>query len=160
MSITALLSTGMALIDKFVPDPQKKLEHQTRLTEIAQKGDLAELEGYVTLMTGQLEINKAEAQHPSKFIAGWRPAVGWTCAVSLFLAFVPKALIVTFLWAAQAIMMLKGCNPPTCDVTTFILPPFPELGLGEIIGLLMGMLGMGAMRSFDKLKRIDTRGIK
>lgn len=159
MSVTALLQVGMGLIDKFIPDPQKKLEHQMKLTELAQAGDLAKLQAYVDLMTGQLEINKEEAKHPSKFIAGWRPATGWICAISLFLAFVPKALVVTILWSAQAFMMLQECAPPHCDLTTFILPPFPELGLAEIIGLLMGMLGMGALRSFDKFAGKDTKEI-
>ncbi len=157
MSITALLSTGMALVDKFVPDPQKKLDHQVRLAELAQKGDQDAMDSYVQLMVGQLEVNKEEAKNPSKFISGWRPAVGWTCALSLFLAFVPKALVITALWAAQSVMMLNGCDLPGCDLVTFILPPFPELGIAEIIGLLMGMLGMGAMRSFDKVKKTDTR---
>lgn len=161
MSIAALLSAGMTLVDKFIPDPQAKADHQLKLTELAQKGDLAELEAYVTLMSGQLEINKEEAKSGSFFVAGWRPAIGWTCAIALAAAYIPKAIMITALWAAQAYMMLDGCDAALkCDITTFILPPFPDVGLTDLIGLLMSMLGIGAMRSYDKMQRTDTKRVE
>ncbi len=157
MSLKALLTLGTTLLDKFVADPQAKATHALRLAELAQKGDESEMNAYVTLMAGQLEINKEEAKSGSLFIAGWRPAIGWISAIALAAAFIPKALVMTVLWSAQSFMMLKGCELPACDLATFILPPFPEMGLTDLFGIVGAMLGIGTMRSIDKAKRTDTK---
>jgi len=149
------LDIGRGVIGNLFPNPKDAAEAEMKMQELAQNGDLAELQAYVTLMSGQLEINKEEAKSGSLFVAGWRPAIGWTCAVALFAAYVPKALIITGLWATQTGMMMAD----TPDMATFILPPFPDLGLTDLIGLLMSMLGIGAMRSFDKSKKTDTQRI-
>lgn len=160
MSLTALLTLGSTLVEKFIPDPQAKAAHQLKLAELAERGDERELQAYITTISGQLEINKMEAQHPSKFVAGWRPAVGWTACIGLGLAFIPKAVVMTVLWTAQAAMMLQGCDAPACDITTFVLPPFPDLGVTDLIGILGAMLGIGTMRSIDKALKVDTKGTK
>lgn len=159
MSLTALLTLGSTLAEKFIPDPQAKAAHHLKLAELAAEGDERKLQAYVTGIAGQLEINKEEAKSGSFFVAGWRPAVGWIGAVGLAVAFIPKAIIITALWAAQAYMMLDQCTAPACDLTTFILPPFPDLGVTDLIGILGAMLGIGTMRSFDKQAKTDTKRI-
>ena len=160
VTISGLFKLGATALEKLFPDPTKRAEELRKLEELRQRGDLAELQAYVTLVTGQLEINKAEAKSGSLFVAGWRPAVGWVGAVGLACAFIPKAIAVTILWSIQAWVMMDGCLDSTaCDIATYALPPFPELGLTDLIGILGGILGIGGMRSFDKVKATDTKRI-
>lgn len=157
--VSAAFDVGKTVIEKIWPDPTKQQEELRKLEELRQNGDIVQLNAHVQVMLGQMEVNKVEAAHGSIFVAGWRPAVGWTCAISLALAFIPKALVITALWASQSYMMLDQCVVPACDIATFALPPFPDLGTTDLLGLLGGMLGIGAMRSLDKIKGVSTGSV-
>lgn len=85
-------------------------------------------QGELSLLMGQLGINQQEAQHRSLFVAGWRPAIGWVCGIAL----ANNYLIVPYAAAAG-------------------LPVVP-VNLNEIMPVLLGMLGLGAMRSYEKVK--------
>ena len=76
-AIIPLLDIGSRLIDRLIPDTEKKAAAELELLKLSQEGDLKKI-------LGQLEINAREAAHPSIFVAGWRPFVGWTCGVGLF----------------------------------------------------------------------------
>ena len=94
------------------------------------------------LSTGQLEINKAEAQHPNIFIAGWRPFVGWIGGLSLaYIAIIEPIM--------RFVATLNGYTGgfPTIDTTI-------------TMQVLLAMLGIGGMRSFDKMRKTDTKKIK
>lgn len=115
------------------------------------------------LVKGQLEINKAEAQHKSMFIAGWRPFIGWVGGIALAYQFVLYPILV---WTF-ALLQAKGVLPchlvePT-DVKTAIdscsFGPPPVFDAGPLFAIVTGMLGIGGMRSFDKLKKTDTKSI-
>jgi len=80
-------------------------------------------------LKGQLEINKMEAAHKSLFVAGWRPAIGWICAVGL--------LYNTIIANVLGIWM---------DV--------PEVDTTLLVPVMMGMLGLGAMRSYEKVNQV------
>ncbi len=108
------------------------------------------------LTSGQISINKVEATHPSIFVAGWRPAIGWVSAVSLALMYIPKALVMTYVWAKQCAAVLAASK----DITDVVIPAFPDLGAMDIIGLVGSMLGIATLRSFDKHKGSDTKGMK
>jgi hypothetical protein len=99
------------------------------------------------LVQGQLEINKEEAKHPSVWVAGWRPGIGWVGVVSLAAYYWPKAILSAIMWVQMTIDAEK-------------LLPYPDIGITELIGLLAPMLGMAWLRSNDKAKGVDTRGIK
>jgi hypothetical protein len=160
ITITSLFNLGQSALERLFPDPQARAEEMRKLEELRQAGDVAQLNAKVQLMLAQIDVNKAEAKSGSLFVAGWRPAVGWVGAVGLACAFIPKALAVTVLWSIQAWVMMDGCLDATaCDIATYQLPPFPELGLTDLIGILGGILGIGGMRSFDKVKKTDTRKI-
>ena len=125
------------------------------------------------LVKGQLEINKAEAQHKSIFIAGWRPFIGWVGGIALAYQFVLYPLLI---WVF-ALLQANGALP--CHLTelqdpkilseaaksaialaescTFTPPPVFEAG--PLFAIITGMLGIGGMRSFDKLKKTDTKKI-
>ena len=88
----------------------------------------------------QAEINKVEASHPSIFVAGWRPAIGWICAVSLGAYFIPKFLFASFLWVK------------TCIATNSIVT-YPVNADG-LVQLILALLGMGAIRMVEKLNGV------
>ena len=94
------------------------------------------------LMKGQMEVNKAEAQHKSIFVAGWRPFIGWVGGIALAYQFVLYPLL---LWIL-AILKTNGI-----DVTA---PPVFDSG--PLFAIVTGMLGIGGMRSFDKIRNKQT----
>ena len=79
----------------------------------------------------QGEINKVEAQHRNIFVAGWRPFIGWVCGFALAYNFVLRDLLIWFLGQEQ-------------------VPP--ALQMEHLMTVLIGMLGLGGMRTFEKLK--------
>ena len=83
----------------------------------------------------QLEVNKVEAGHTSMFVAGWRPFTGWVCSFALLYHFILQPLLTFLLYTFGNEITL-----PTFDMTT-------------LTTVLLGMLGLGGMRSFEKVKR-------
>lgn len=135
-AVTAGLSTlgevmklAEPLINRYFPDPQKALEFRNELVKVLASSDIA-----------QLEVNKAEAQNPSLFVAGWRPAFGWL-GVGLFAYAGVIAPVV------EAFMAIKypGFKMP---MSSFLME--------NVAQLVFGMLGMGALRSFDKYQNVGT----
>jgi hypothetical protein len=88
------------------------------------------------LVQGQLEINKVEAQHGSIFVAGWRPAVGWICGIALGWNFIVHPML---LWIAFVV--------PEAPID---LSTAPQLDTGELMTVLLGMLGLGGLRTYEK----------
>lgn len=124
MLLDSVLDIGSKLIDRLIPDPMQKAQAQLDLVKLQQSGELAE-------MTAQTDINKVEAGSSSFFVAGWRPYIGWVCGVALTYQYIARPFLVAFLPAYQ----------------------FP--GLDENLWqLMMGMLGLGGLRSFEKFKGI------
>jgi hypothetical protein len=131
------ISLGLNFItkiaDKIWPDPATKAAGLLELERLRQTGELAYLTAETELAKGQLEINKAEAENANWFVSGWRPFVGWGCGFGLVYA----ALIEPFArFAAVVIFDYKD--------------EFPVLDTTITTQVLFGMLGLGAMRSFDK----------
>lgn len=150
---SAAFDLGKVAIEKIWPDKTKRAEEMRKLEELRQNGDLAKLNAHVQLMLKQAEINLADAKSGNWFQSGWRPAIGWVGALSLALMYIPKALVMTGIWSWQCYALLTS-SP---DITAVTLPVFPDLGVSDIIGLLMSMLGVAAMRSYDKSKGIDSK---
>jgi len=117
-----------AITGKGIEDPNKKAEIEYKLAQLE-----------FALKQGQLEINKAEAQNPNWFVAGWRPAIGWTGALALSYQFVVQPLLT---WGAH----LYGIN---------VAPP--NLDTGMLFNLILAMLGLGGFRTFEKLKGVQNR---
>lgn len=112
------------ILDKVLPDKTEANAAKARLLEMQLNGELQKV-------TGQLEINKAEAAHASIFVAGWRPAIGWVCALALAFQFLIRPVLIGF-----------------------SLAPVTLPGLDNMLWELMfGMLGMGTLRTVEKLKK-------
>lgn len=134
----AVISAVLPILDRvlaFIPDPEARAKAREELTL-----KLVEIES--SERKAQVDLNKQEAQHKSVFVAGWRPFIGWVGGVSLAWTFLVHPLIT---WIAT----VSG-----------YAGPFPELNTSELLTLVMAMLGVGAMRSFDKMQGTSTEVIK
>jgi len=125
---TALIGPVAGLLDKFIEDKDQKnkLAHEIATMSEKHAQELAK---------GQLEVNKAEASHRSAWVAGWRPFIGWVCGVALAWHFVLSPVII-FLAAWFNV----------------VLPTLPTFDMGSLMTVLMGMLGLGGLRTFEKSK--------
>jgi hypothetical protein len=134
MLLQALIGPVTSILDKFIPDAdtKKKLAH-----EIAT---MAEKHTHEAAMA-QIEVNKAEAVHRSIFVAGWRPFIGWTCGVALAYHFIAFPVL------SFALVVF-----PESPVKANELPSFD---MGSLMTVLMGMLGLGGLRTFEKYKGVS-----
>lgn len=131
LALDAILSVAGKVLDRVIPDPKAKAEAQLELLKLAQQGELKQLEADVTLATAQTDINKIEAASSNLFVSGWRPAMGWTC-------------VVIFLANYVGVPLLAWISP------YFGIPAPPRLDIGEVLPVLLGMLGLGTLRTLDK----------
>jgi len=139
MDLTSLFDIGSRIIDKVIPDPTAKAQAQLELMKLEQSGELAQLNADTTLAQGQLDTNKVEAANTNLFVSGWRPFIGWVCGSGLLYQFICAPLLT---WIAS----LLG-HPIT----------MPELDLSTLLTLLLGMLGLGGLRSYEKVKGVATK---
>ena len=128
--ISAIMPSVMEVAGRFLPEDKEKRaaaerEIQAKLTDSLAQVDLA-----------QLGINKVEAAHRSMFVAGWRPFIGWTCGVALMYTYVLQPILVFGLAQSGYLVNL------------------PRMDLGELMPVLMGMLGLGGLRSWEKVKGV------
>jgi hypothetical protein len=134
-----LTSAREALTGEKIMDPIEAKKVAAGLIELEQRLPLAQ----IGLMT-------EEAKHGSIFVAGARPFILWVCGSALALMTIPKALVITAFWCYQVYCASQG------EATTFELPEFPDLGVGDIIALLMSLLGLAGLRTYEKSKGIHS----
>lgn len=127
--ITTLLEIGGRVIDKVWPDPAQAAAAKFELFKLQQSGELA-------MMAGQMKINEKEAEHASIFVSGWRPFIGWTCGVACAWNWIGLSV-------AKTLAELMH-NPITLSAAS----------ITEMMPVLMGMLGLGAYRTFEKVKGV------
>lgn len=134
--VQGVLGTIGDIIGRFKanPDIMAKAQADIAVAEAALKQ--AELDYETKLSLAQVEINKIEAASPSWVSSNWRPFVGWICGTGLAMASIVGPL---FTWISGWIATGKP-------------GPFPTPDMGVLMPVLIGMLGIGGMRSFDKLK--------
>ena len=128
--LSALIEPVTGLLDKVIEDKDQKakLAH-----EIATMADNHAHQ----LALAQIEVNKAEAASNSTFKGGWRPFVGWVCGTAFAYHFVIQPL-------AIFVLAYYGLE----------VPDLPEFDMGQLMTVLMGMLGLGGLRSFEKYKGV------
>jgi hypothetical protein len=125
--VTALFDIGSKVLDRVLPDPAQQAAAKLELMKLQQNGEL-------TQIAGQMEINKVEAASSSIFVSGWRPAIGWICGAGFAVQFVIGPLAE---WGSS----LAG-HPVK----------FPTMDTGTMMPLLLGMLGLGGLRTAEKLQ--------
>ena len=127
--LAALVGPVTGLLDKFIPDADTK---QKIAFELATMAETHAQE----LAKAQLDVNKVEASNPSLFVAGWRPATGWVCVLGMAGNF----LVIPF---ANFVMALTMDTPVTV----------PLIPLDTMLPVLLGMLGLGGLRTFEKTRK-------
>ena len=125
--ISAILNIGNTLINKLFPDPEQAAKAQLALLKMQQDGELA-------AMLAQTDINKVEASSNSWFVSSWRPFCGWVGGFGLAYAAIVEPLL-------RLLATLYGYTGE-----------FPAIDTTITMQILFGLLGLGAMRSFDKAK--------
>ena len=112
------------ILDKFVADKDLK----TKLSHELEKE-------IISLNKAQLEVNKVEAQHNNIFVSGWRPFIGWCCGLSLAYHFILEPII-------QYILIVNNIQYDT-----------PEFDFSQLSTIVMAMLGMSTLRTYEKTKK-------
>lgn len=130
--VSPLMDLAKSLIAKVWPDPVQQVEAQQRLLELQQRGELADMDAQLKVQLAQLDINKLDAQG-NWFQRGWRPYIGWTGGVGLSYQFLMYPLLV---WLSTNV----GWTPP------------PKIDTDLLYGLIAQLLGLGALRTFEKFK--------
>lgn len=133
MALPLILGSALSLVDKLFPNPKDAADAKLRVLELQSSGELAALNAELQLAVGQMEINKAEAYQHDVFRGGWRPFIGWTCGCAFAFNFVILPLLLTI----SALM-----NNPV------VVAP---LDMSEMLPVLLGMLGLGGFRTYEKL---------
>jgi len=126
-----ILPNILAIIDKSLPD-KAQAEHAKQRIEFELLAAVNEVN------KSQAETNKVEAAHRSIWVAGWRPAIGWVTALGVFWAFIGQPLAA---WLAT----LYG-------IPFALLPEFP---MDQVMELVLAMLGMSGLRTFEKMKGVS-----
>ena len=125
-----LIGPVTGLLDKFIEDKDKKNAIAFELSTMAEKHAQE-------LAKAQIEVNKTEAAHRSLFVSGWRPAVCWTCCLGL----------------ASNYLLIPMANFALALADSTI--EVPVLDISTMMPVLMGMLGLGAMRTAEKVKGVE-----
>ena len=129
--IQALIGPIASLLGKFIPDADTKNKLAHEISTMAENHA-------VELAKGQLEINKAEAQHRSLFVAGWRPFLGWCLSFALAWHFIFAPFIIF-----------------VCAFAGMEIPDLPYFDMESLMTVLLGMLGLGSLRTVLLKKNRD-----
>ena len=128
--LQSLIGPVTGLLDKFIEDKDKKnaLAHEIATMAERHAQELAK---------AQIEVNKTEAAHTSLFVAGWRPACGWVAVLGM----------------AGNFLVIPVANFALAMASSTVIVPI--LDLTQMMPVLMGMLGLGAMRTMEKTKGVQ-----
>tara|TARA_R100000781_G_scaffold112671_1_gene80120 strand:+ start:2565 stop:2972 length:408 start_codon:yes stop_codon:yes gene_type:complete len=129
--LPSILPAVTDVIGRFLPEDKEARAKAERQLEQQLATHLAKID------LAQLDINKTEAAHRSIWVSGWRPFIGWSCGVALAWSYVVTPIL-TFILAQ-----------------TGYLVELPSMNLGEMMPVLMGMLGLGGLRTFEKFKKVS-----
>lgn len=125
------------VVGEVVVDKDKRNEINFKLKELEDRAN----ERLHEELMGQIEVNKVEAAHQSVFVAGWRPFIGWTGGVGLGWTFVVSPVVEFF----SRIFGYTGS--------------MPEVDSAQLMTLILAMLGVGAMRTYEKTKKVQDAQI-
>lgn len=128
MPILAFLGPLITKAMDLIPDPQERAKQQLELMTALQQWDAQ-----------QAEVNKVEAASNSLFVAGWRPFIGWVCGGAFAYKFLLQPMLIFVLVASGS---------------SFDYTDLPVLDWSEMGTILLGMLGIGGMRSLEKIRGV------
>jgi hypothetical protein len=143
-TIQAVLGVVQNVINRIWPDPARQAEAQFKLTQLKliQNGELARMTNASNLALAQINVNNTEAQSNNLFKSGWRPAVGWVCVTACGWNWIGLPIVKTGL-----ILFAKYLVVTQADIA--LLQP---ASLTEMMPVLFGLLGIGYLRTQEKLQ--------
>lgn len=127
------------IFDQVFPDPKAAADAKLKVLEMQQAGELAVLDADLKIALAQAGINAEEAKSPALFVSGWRPFIGWCCGIGLAYVFLLYPL---FTWWAA---LYRPAFVP------------PVLVVDHLFELVTAMLGLGGLRTFEKLKGVASK---
>ncbi|NBX04096.1 MAG: hypothetical protein EBR02_08605 [Alphaproteobacteria bacterium] len=130
-----LLPAISKLLDKLIPDPTARENAKIELLKMEREQDLEEFKLAISADQMQADINKMEAASTSLFVSGWRPFIGWVCGVAFAYHFIVQPLLAFAL------------------VNSGVDVKLPQFDMQELSTVLMGMLGLGGLRTIEKIRR-------
>lgn len=133
--LAALIPVIGTVLDKIFPDANQAAEAKLKVLELSQKGELAQLDADLQIALAQSKVNEVEAASPDLFRGGWRPSVGWMCVAGLLYDFIARPML-----------------PWIVTVFGKQVPPLPAIDTESLMVLLIGLLGLGGMRTFERIK--------
>lgn len=128
--IGSVAELGSKLIDRLWQDPAQKDAAKLELFKLQQAGEFKDADRAFELANAQINVNIEEAKSSNLFVSGWRPFIGWVCGLGLFYQFIVYPILISF------------------------VPKIAQLDMGTLLTLLMGLLGLGGMRTFEKMKGV------
>lgn len=134
--IGSVFDFGSKIIDRVWPDPTQAAAAKLELFKAQQAGEFKEMDQAFEIAKAQIGVNQTEAGNAQLFVSGWRPFIGWVCGLALAYQYLLRPLAT---WGAAAF----GHN----------LPSMPGLD-DNLWQLMMGMLGMGGLRTYEKTKGV------
>lgn len=134
--VTAVLDIGGKLINRLWPDPAQQDAAKLELMKMQMSGELQTMANDTVIAKAQTDVNAVEAASNNLFVSGWRPWIGWVCGSGFAVQFLVGPMCT---WVAG----LSG-HPVV----------FPSLDLSAMMPLLGGMLGLGALRTVEKVKGV------
>jgi hypothetical protein len=129
--LTALIGPVSNLLGKFIEDKDMKNKLAHEVATMAENHA-------VELAKGQLDINKIEAGHRSIFVAGWRPFLGWSLSFAMAWHFI-----------------LAPVTMFVCSFAGVVIPELPVFDMDSLMTVLLGMLGLGGLRTVEKVKGLS-----
>lgn len=135
--LTMLLPIITSIVGRVIPDSAQAAQVNAELQKalLEQQGEINK--AIADAAKAQTEVNLKEAEHPSLFVSGWRPAVGWICVAGCFYGF---AFQPSLAWLSGLI----GVGAP------------PVLDMATLMGLLGGLLGLGGLRTYEKVQGVES----
>ena len=126
--LSSLIGPVSNLLGKFIEDKDMKNKLAHEVATMAENHA-------VELAKGQLDINKIEAGHRSIFVAGWRPFLGWCLSFAMAWHFI-----------------LAPVTMFVCSFAGVVIPELPVFDMDSLMTVLLGMLGLGGLRTVEKVK--------
>jgi len=124
------------IIDRAWPDPAEKAKAAIAIEEMRQAGEFKAIDAALQQAQMQADVNKVEAGSSDPFTSRWRPFIGWICGCALAWHYIGRPM-------ADWVLLLTGSTTP-----------IPEVELGDLFVVLLGMLGLGGMRTAEKIKGV------
>lgn len=128
----------MDIVNKLIPDPAQKAQAQLALLQLQQNDEFKQIDAQLQSAQQQTDTDKTEAANANLFVAGWRPFIGWICGVGLGFNYLGMPLFNTVSAVAG-----HPVNLPPAD-------------LSEMMPILIGMLGLGGMRTYEKINGVNS----